>query len=57
MIWLSFGSRTILVAEPDKNWIIYEWNQTVILVDDLELNLEALIQTRGLKLSWLNHSK
>lgn len=48
VIWLSSSSRTILVAEPDKNWIIHDWNQAVILVDDIELSLEALMQARGL---------
>lgn len=48
VIWLSSGSRTILVAQADKNWIIHDWNQTVILVDNIELNIEALMQARGL---------
>jgi Uma2 family endonuclease len=48
VIWLSSGSRTILVAKADENWIIHDWNQPVILVDNIELSMEVLMQAWGL---------
>lgn len=45
VIWILTESENILIAEPDKQWIVARWRDTIPLLEDITLNLEQLVQT------------
>jgi len=37
-----------MVAEKGKRWFITDWNDTINIIDDIELNLENLLKEEGI---------
>ncbi len=42
VVWIFTASRKVMQAEKGKNWIISNWQQDVLLVDKVNLNLQNL---------------
>ena len=45
VIWILTESENVLIAEPDKHWIMARWSDTIEDIDEITLNLEQLVQT------------
>jgi hypothetical protein len=43
VIWILTESRRVLVAEQGKQWIVAKWNDTIMVLDDISINLEQLV--------------
>jgi len=50
VIWYTTMDKRVMVAEPEKRWYISSWNEDIVLVDGLVLNLEKLLAEEGIKL-------
>ncbi len=49
VIWITTYDRKIMVAEKDKRWFITDWNDTVKVIEGIELNIEKLLKESGYK--------
>ncbi len=49
VVWITTYDRKIMVAEKDKRWFITDWNDTVEVIEGIELNIEKLLKESGYK--------
>lgn len=47
VIWITTESRKVIVATKGENWITYDWNQTIPVIDDVMLNVAAVLTEEG----------
>lgn len=45
VIWIFTDSQTVLIAEPETQWMIAKWNDTIPVIDGVSINLEELMKT------------
>ncbi len=50
VIWFTTLDKRVLVAEPDKDWILSTWDKEIPLLEDITLNSGKLIKEDGLEL-------
>ncbi|MCU0353748.1 MAG: Uma2 family endonuclease [Cytophagales bacterium] len=48
VVWVFSEDRKIMLAEPNRDWIITSWNTDIGLMDDIVLNLESLLKENGI---------
>ncbi|GIX42223.1 MAG: hypothetical protein KatS3mg129_1956 [Leptospiraceae bacterium] len=44
MIWYTTNDEGVLIAEPEKDWILSRWDKDIMILDQTILNLVKLIQ-------------
>lgn len=44
VIWIFTNTKKVMIAEKNMNWIITDWNQEILLLNNVRLNIEHLIQ-------------
>ena len=44
VIWIFTKEKKLLVAEKGKRWFITDWNDTINVIDNIEINLEELLK-------------
>ncbi len=44
VIWYTTDDKKVMVAEKGKRWFITDWNDTINVMDNIELNLEELLK-------------
>ena len=44
VLWILTKNKKIILALPNKEWQIINWNKDISLIDDLVLNLNSLIE-------------
>lgn len=49
VIWVTSKSGKVLIAKPEKDWIVRDWNKEFILFKDIEANIGAFLKERGVK--------
>ena len=49
VIWYTTFDKKVMVAEKGKRWFITDWNDTIEIIDDIELNIEKLLKEEGIK--------
>ncbi len=47
VIWITTKSRKIFVATKDENWLTLNWNATVPVIDNVTLNVAAILTEEG----------
>ncbi|MEM1323676.1 MAG: Uma2 family endonuclease [Bacteroidota bacterium] len=45
VIWIFTDSEKVMISEADKDWQILNWSKQLEIIDGLEINLKALIET------------
>ncbi len=46
VIWIFTKEKKLLVAEKGKRWFITDWNDTINVIDNIEINLEELLKKK-----------
>ena len=49
VIWYTTFDKKVMVAEKGKRWFITDWNDTIEIIDGIELNIEKLLKEEGIK--------
>ena len=49
VIWVTTKSGKVLIAKPEKDWIVRDWNKAFILFKNIEANIGAFLTQRGVK--------
>lgn len=49
VIWIMTESRKIFVATPQKPWLTENWDANIPVLDDVALNLAALLTEEGIE--------
>ncbi len=44
VIWYTTDDKKVMVAEKDKRWFITDWNDTINVMDDININIENLLK-------------
>lgn len=47
IIWILSKSKKVVVAEPEKNWIIHDWDDDLELVDGIRFNIGRHLREEG----------
>ncbi|WP_457627619.1 Uma2 family endonuclease [Persephonella sp.] len=50
VIWFTTFDRKVMVAEKGKRWFITDWDDTIELMDEINLNLEQLLKEEGIEI-------
>ncbi|WP_457623715.1 hypothetical protein [Persephonella sp.] len=50
VIWYTTDDKKVMVAEKNKRWFITDWNDTINVIDDIDLNIEDLLKKEGIDL-------
>jgi Uma2 family endonuclease len=48
VIWIFSEDRKIIIAEPQSDWVITNWNTDITLMNGLVLNLENLLKENSI---------
>ncbi len=46
--WVISANRKIMIAQPGKNWMMINWNESFTILDGCTINLQELIDENGL---------
>lgn len=49
VVWITTYDRKIMVAEKGERWFITDWNDTIEVIEGIELNIEKLLKESGYK--------
>ena len=49
MFWVFTKAKQVLVAEPNKDWLLMDWNKTIHLMDDVGFNIGEYLKKEGIK--------
>ncbi len=44
IVWYFTDSRTVIIAEQGKDWIISDWNREIEIINDLKINVQKLLE-------------
>jgi len=44
VIWYTTDDKKVMVAEKGKRWFITDWNDTINVIDDININIENLLK-------------
>lgn len=50
IIWVLSKSHKVLLAEPNKDWLIVDWNKDIELLDGHTFNIGQYLQEEGIQL-------
>ncbi|NPA16425.1 MAG: Uma2 family endonuclease, partial [Aquificae bacterium] len=50
VIWFTTFDRKVMVAEKGKRWFITDWDDTIEIMDGINLNLEQLLKEEGIEI-------
>ncbi len=48
LIWVLSRSKKVIVAEPDKNWQIIDWDKEIDLIEGLTFNIGKYLTAEGI---------
>lgn len=51
VIWVFTGSRTVIVAEPGKDWLTKDWGQTIELWEGEMFNVAQYLEQEGIEVA------
>ena len=49
VVWITTYDRKIMVAEKGERWFITDWDDTIEVIEGIELNIEKLLKESGYK--------
>jgi Uma2 family endonuclease len=44
IIWYFTDSKTVIIAEQGKDWIISDWDREIEIIDNLKINVQKLLE-------------
>lgn len=50
VIWILTKSKTVIVAMPDNNWKVLDWDTDIELIDGLTFNIAEYLREEGIHL-------
>lgn len=50
VIWIFTATQKVMVATPNADWIISDWNKTIEVLDGVRFNLAEFIAQEGIQL-------
>ncbi len=50
VIWIMTATRQVIVALPDQDWLIIDWNKDIEIMRDLYFNIGNYLQKSGIEL-------
>ena len=48
VIWILTKSKTIIVAEPDRDWLMIDWAKDVEVINDIHFNVQNYLVKEGI---------
>ncbi len=48
VIWYTTFDKKVMVAEKNKRWFITDWDDTIEIIDNIEINLAKLLKEEGI---------
>ena len=49
VIWVLSASKQLILAEPDQDWLIRDWDRSFEIVPDHSVNLGEMLKAKGVK--------
>ena len=49
VVWITTYDRKIMLAEKGERWFITDWDDTIEVIEGIELNIEKLLKESGYK--------
>ena len=50
MIWILTKTKQVIVAEPQKDWLVIDWTKDIEILDGLTFNVPAYLAKEGVEL-------
>jgi hypothetical protein len=47
MIWVLTKTKQVIVAEPQKDWLVIDWTKDIEILDGLIFNVPAYLAKEG----------
>jgi hypothetical protein len=47
VIWIFTNNKTVILAEPNKDWIIRDWSKDFQILPKHTINIQQMIQKKG----------
>lgn len=51
VFWIITASQKVIVAQPNEDWFIKNWNQEIELFDGININIGKYLDDEGIKVS------
>ena len=51
VIWIFTQSKTVIIANPDDNWQVVEWDKDVELMNGVKFNIAKYLKSEGIDIS------
>lgn len=48
VIWYTTFDKKVMVAQKSKRWFITDWDDTIEIIDNIEINLDKLLKEEGI---------
>lgn len=50
VIWILTASKQVIVAEPDKDWLLIDWNKDIEIINGITFNIGGYLKEKGIEL-------
>jgi len=50
VIWIFTKSKTVIVAFPDNNWKVLDWDSEIEFIDGVKCNIDKYLKEEGINL-------
>ena len=50
VIWILTASRQVIVALPEQDWLIIDWNKDIEIINGISFNIGAYLKENGIQL-------
>lgn len=50
VIWILTASKQVIIAEPDKDWLMIDWNKDIEIINGITFNVGAYLSKNGIEL-------
>ena len=47
VIWILSKTKKIIVATPNQNWQVMNWDKNFVLIDEHQINLQKMFEEEG----------
>ena len=49
IIWIFTKSKTVIVASPDNNWKVLDWNTDIEILEGIQFNIAEYLEQEGIE--------
>jgi hypothetical protein len=50
VIWIMTATRQVIVALPEQDWLIIDWNKDIEIINAVSFNIGKYLQENGIEL-------